>query len=119
MAALVLAAVAAGAASLGQLPTRPGELSGLTRGTSQPAPSVLRTLSPVDQPGIGTDEIAQNLRETWRLAGTLEASLHRRDDFTEHDPVSALAHDLAQQAQALESELAPHREVNHRNPSVR
>ncbi len=119
IAALVLAAVAAGAGSLGQLPPRPGELSGLTRGTSQSAPSALRTPLPVDPPGIGTDEIGQDLRDTWRLAGTLEASLHQREDVTENDPVSALAHDLAQQAQSLESEMTPHREVDRRTPSVR
>jgi serine/threonine-protein kinase len=119
IAASVLAAVAAGAGSFGPLPPRPGELSGLTRGASQAALTAARTPSPVDQPGIGTDEIAQDLREAWRLAGTIDASLHRRDDVIQHDAVSQLARELAHQAQALESEMAPHREVDRRAPFVR
>jgi serine/threonine protein kinase len=117
--ASVLAAVAAGAGSLALLPPRPNELPGPTRGAPRPALSVVRTPRPVDPPRIGTDEIAQNLGEAWRLAGTIEAGLHRREDLTENDPVSTLVHDLAQQARALESEIASQRETDRRNPFVR
>ena len=119
IAASVLAVAAAGAGSLALLPPRKRELSGPNRPASPPANSASRAPSLVNRPGIGTDEITQDLREAWRLAGTIELSLHRRGNVTQIDPVSALAHELAQQAQALESEMAPHREVNRWNPSVR
>jgi serine/threonine-protein kinase len=112
-AAAVLAAVAVGARTLGHLPPRPVEVSAPNRTASPPANKPAPIPSPVDVPRIETDEIAQNLREAWRLAGTIEANLQRRAGVTKSDPVSKLAHDLALEIQALESEMAPHREVDH------
>ena len=119
IAAAILAAVAAATGSLGQLPPRPVELSGAAPSTPRPATETARTSSTGIQPGIATDEIGQNLREAWKLAGTIETGLNRHYHETQSDPVSTLAHQVAQQAEALESELVPRRDVDRRNPSVR
>ena len=119
LAASVLGAVAAGARTLGPLPPRPGELAAIRRDPSQPVIPAARTAVPVDQPRVPSDEIDQDLRAAWSRVGTLEARLYRPATGAGDDLISSYARELAQQAEALEDQITPHRAADRRNPSVR
>ena len=105
--------------TLGPLPPRPGELAAIRRDPSQPVIPAARTAVPVDQPRVPSDEIDQDLRAAWSRVGTLEARLYRPATGAGDDLISSYARELAQQAEALEDQITPHREADRRNPSVR
>jgi hypothetical protein len=110
VAALILAAVAG---SLRLLPPRPSELNTRDPADSLPAYTAPQGQPPVEPGLVETDEITHDLREVWRLAAAIEAGLHHSKNSTQDDPVSAMAHRIAQQAQALEREMAPLAHANH------
>ena len=85
-------------------------------GSSVPGPAPASSAS---LPHGGTDEIAQQLEDAWGLVGEIEAGLHQSEKVADNDPISALAHDLAEQTRALEREIASNRELSGRNLFVR
>ncbi len=117
--ASVLGAAAAAGITFGGLPPRPGELTAMRRDPSQPVIPAARPAVRVEQPRVPSDEIDQDLREAWSRAGALEASLYRPATGAGDDPISTYAHELAQQAEALENQMTPYREADRRNPSFR
>ncbi len=119
LAASVLAAAVAAGMIHGGSPTRPSELTAIRRDPPQPVVPATRTAVPIEQPRVPSDEIDQELREAWSQTGRLEASLHPAATGAGDDPISTCAHELAQQAEALENQITPHRETDRRNPSVR
>jgi serine/threonine-protein kinase len=80
----------------------------------EPAATARSSMSAADWTPGGTDEISQQIDHTKRLAGSIEASLHRPEPPPSGDPVSGQAQSLSARAQALERAIVSGGDSNSR-----